>query len=73
MMKRILRPSGQVEPLKKNWSRLFDYEILIAFNYDGVCNKESFKKFKYINKAIFGKFSKGIYIILVDECSTLHI
>ncbi|KAH8340082.1 hypothetical protein KR067_008393 [Drosophila pandora] len=53
MMNRILRPNGQVEPLKKNWSKLFDYEILIAFNYDGVCNKESFKKFKNINKTIF--------------------
>ncbi|KAH8320030.1 hypothetical protein KR074_011427 [Drosophila pseudoananassae] len=53
MMKRILRPNGQVEPLKKNWSKLFDYEILIAFNYDGVCTKESFKKFKNINRTIF--------------------
>ncbi|XP_016026437.2 uncharacterized protein LOC6739317 [Drosophila simulans] len=51
---RILRPEGRIEPLKNNFSKMFNYDILMGYNYDGVSTKQSFKQYKYINKTIFG-------------------
>ncbi|XP_016970197.2 uncharacterized protein LOC108038012 [Drosophila rhopaloa] len=54
LIHRILRPEGRIEPLKKNFSKMFEYDILMAYNYDGVSTKQSFKQYKNINKTIFG-------------------
>eukprot|EP00099_Drosophila_melanogaster_P024194 NP_652401.1 uncharacterized protein Dmel_CG17977 [Drosophila melanogaster] len=32
---RILRPEGRIEPLKNNLSKMFNYDILMAYNCDG--------------------------------------
>ncbi|XP_017072694.1 uncharacterized protein LOC108108951 [Drosophila eugracilis] len=54
LIHRILRLEGRIEPLKKNFSKIFEYDILMTYNYDGVSTKRSFKQFKHINKTIFG-------------------
>ncbi|XP_016993680.3 uncharacterized protein [Drosophila takahashii] len=54
LIRRILRPEGRIEPLKKNFSKLFEYNVLMAYNYDGVSTKQSFKQYKHLNKTIFG-------------------
>ncbi|XP_016957368.1 uncharacterized protein LOC108029555 [Drosophila biarmipes] len=54
VMHGILRPEGRKEPLKKNFAKVFECDVLMSHNYDGVSNKQSFKQYKQINKTIFG-------------------
>nr|XP_016943031.1 uncharacterized protein LOC108019654 isoform X2 [Drosophila suzukii] len=56
IMHGILRPEGRKEPLKNNFSKVFECDVLMAYNYDGVSSKQSFKQYKHINKTIFGRY-----------------
>ncbi|XP_023036818.1 uncharacterized protein LOC26530040 isoform X2 [Drosophila willistoni] len=54
-MSKILKPVGttSVQPLKKRFPLLFEDHLLMQLNFEGIGNKESFKQFKNINRAIF--------------------
>lgn len=54
-MRRLLRPDGEITPLKKSFVKLFNDNILLSFNYAGVSNKQAFKQYKNINRTILGE------------------
>ena len=42
------------EGLQKNFYKVLDINLIMQVNFDGVNNKEAFKNFPNLNKAIFG-------------------
>lgn len=51
IIKIIISPGG----LTDNFAKIIDLNMILAYNYDGTQNKKSFKEFKLLNMAIFGK------------------
>ncbi|KAH8374421.1 hypothetical protein KR200_002960, partial [Drosophila serrata] len=55
LMRRLLRPDGEITPLKKCLVKLFTDNIMLSFNYAGVSNKQAFNQYKNINKTLLGE------------------
>ncbi|KAH8257856.1 hypothetical protein KR038_002140, partial [Drosophila bunnanda] len=55
LMRRLLRPDGEITPLKKSLAKLFTDNILLSFNYAGVSNKQAFNQYKNINKTLLSE------------------
>ncbi|KAH8253219.1 hypothetical protein KR032_004254, partial [Drosophila birchii] len=55
VMRRLLRPNGEITPLKDSFVKLFANTILLSFNHAGFGNKKPFNQYKNINKTLFGE------------------
>lgn len=56
----------------KNLDKILGEDMMIAFNYDGVNKKKSFKEYKNLNLAIYGLFQKLNEFEVIKQFSMLQ-